>query len=45
MEANTQAERAAEQQISRRVTYAINGGYIDEVRRLQYSRRAKEVLL
>jgi hypothetical protein len=33
-----------EKQVSRDVTYAINGGYIDEDRRLEYTRLAKNIL-
>ncbi|WP_232454450.1 M23 family metallopeptidase [Burkholderia ubonensis] len=35
---------AEERNISREVTYAINGGYTDDERRLQYTRAAKEIL-
>ncbi|SOZ14414.1 conserved hypothetical protein [Cupriavidus taiwanensis] len=40
-----QAEGAAESAISRRVTYAINGGYNDDLKRLEYTRLVKKVLL
>jgi len=43
--AATTVEQTAERTISRGVTFAINGGYIDEARRLQYTRQAKEILL
>ncbi|MFC3149331.1 hypothetical protein [Piscinibacterium candidicorallinum] len=43
--ATTDATRELEQQVSRAVTHAINGGYIDDVRRLQETRAAKEILL
>lgn len=43
--AGTPTQLAAEQANSRAVTFAINGGYIDELRRLQYTRRAKDLLL
>lgn len=33
-----------ERNISREVTCAINGGYTDDERRLQYIRAAKEIL-
>jgi hypothetical protein len=33
-----------EQQISRDVTYAINGGYIDWDRRLDFTRSAKDII-
>ncbi|NKJ48388.1 hypothetical protein CIC12_16915 [Burkholderia sp. SG-MS1] len=38
------ADRANERRISRDVTYAINGGYMDEARRLQYVRLAKNII-
>jgi hypothetical protein len=40
----TVKERQTERLISRSVTYAINGGYIDDVRRLEATRAAKEIL-
>ncbi|SCU73859.1 hypothetical protein CNECB9_1350012 [Cupriavidus necator] len=40
----TAAEQKKEHDISRRVTYAVNGGYIDEERRWQYTRAAKDIL-
>jgi hypothetical protein len=40
----TVPEKAAERTISRAVTFAINGGYIDDVRRLEFTRVAKGVL-
>jgi predicted chitinase len=36
--------RQKEQQISRDVTYAINGGYIDWDRRLDFTRSAKDII-
>ena len=43
--AASQAENSTESAISRGVTYAINGGYNDELRRLQCTQHAKRVLL
>jgi predicted chitinase len=37
-------QKSSEKNVSRAVTYAINGGYIDDDRRLQYTRLAKEIL-
>ncbi|MGS0989322.1 peptidase M23 [Burkholderia glumae] len=42
--AKTPQDIATEKSISRQVTFAINGGYIDDERRLQYTRAAKEIL-
>ncbi|MFM0606963.1 peptidase M23 [Paraburkholderia sediminicola] len=41
----TPAERQAERLISRAVTYAINGGYLDDAGRLLFTRAAKEILV
>lgn len=43
--AATTASQSDESTISRAVTFAINGGYIDAERRLQYTRKAKEILI
>jgi hypothetical protein len=40
----SEADNAREAQVSRDVTYAINGGYIDAPRRLEYTRVAKEII-
>lgn len=37
--------RAEEQRIVRAVTYAINGGYLDDARRLEFTRAAKDILI
>jgi predicted chitinase len=39
------SDKDKEMQISREVTYAINGGYIGEMQRLEYARLAKNILL
>lgn len=38
------ADKQRERQISRDVTYAINGGYIDWERRLDFTRSAKDII-
>ncbi|TDN64064.1 M23 family metallopeptidase [Paraburkholderia sp. BL10I2N1] len=38
------SDKQKERQISRDVTYAINGGYIDWERRLDFTRSAKEII-
>jgi hypothetical protein len=38
------SDKVKEGQVSREVTYAINGGYIDDIRRLEYTRAAKAVI-
>ncbi|AME26584.2 M23 family metallopeptidase [Burkholderia sp. PAMC 26561] len=43
--ATTASGKAREQRIVRSVTHAINGGYLDESRRLSFTRIAKEVLM
>ncbi len=42
--AATEADKTKERQVSHDVTYAINGGYIDEPRRLEYTRLAKNII-
>jgi hypothetical protein len=42
--ATTGAGKKKERQISRDVTYAINGGYIDWERRLDFTRSAKDII-
>ncbi|WP_250463365.1 M23 family metallopeptidase [Caballeronia sp. GAFFF2] len=42
--ASNDQERNSEREISRAVTYAINGGYIDDARRLEYTHAAKEII-
>lgn len=42
--AATEADKTKERQVSHDLTYAINGGYIDEPRRLEYTRLAKNII-
>jgi hypothetical protein len=42
--AQSNQDKLTEQKISREVTYAINGGYSDDKRRLEYTRCAKKIL-
>ncbi len=37
-------DKQKEQQVSRDITHAINGGYIDWDRRLDYTRSAKNII-
>lgn len=41
----SEADRQRERAISRDVTYAINGGYTDWERRLEFTRFVKSVIL
>jgi hypothetical protein len=38
------SDQTTERRISRDVTYAINGGYIDDARRLEYTRAVKKII-